>query len=373
MTRRIGLLVLLIAVSALLQIMMAQLVLETNMRVMVDDNINNNALQTGDNITSLNAFSGYRWEGEDWTGKVFYDGELNLYRSISARSNQFHSGTAQVVLETGNDGLNIVQVSAGMGWGLFRDEYIFYDHRLFSYDMEYKYFLTDWIINKIGYSFRSTTFTNATGFSAVEHIVYGHAAVALETGTTVIFQSDLGMKYYTEELTTTTRNSGWLKSVNPDVTQVIGTLRIGQRLSDEAGLSGTIRYQWNLQKQSRYLIDNDGYLLSDDEIFDDHYGYEGLHSSLMYTHLLSETAKLRFTAGIVNKVYSLLPALDRDGSILADQRIDQRAYANLLVLQSFVELGFDVSASIDLIANTSNDAYYQYTNKAFTLELSVPF
>ncbi|MHB1048508.1 MAG: hypothetical protein ACYC09_00365 [Bacteroidota bacterium] len=351
----------------------AQFSAESQVLMMVDDNINNNSLQIQDNITTLRAAAGYDWDGEAWTGKIFYEGSLNYYRTVLSRTNQYHSGGALYSLYTGEDGDDILQLTSSFGTGIFRDDYVFYDHHAFSLAVDYKYFLSEWIINTFGYSYRSTSFVNAAGFSSSEHTVYGHAAFALPTNSTVILRAEVGTKYYTEEIATTAKQGGWINTINPDVTQLTSIARIGQRITDETGISATFRYQWNLQKQSRYLIDADGYLLSDDEIFDDRYGYEGLHSSLMVTQLLSESMKIRITGGIANKLYSLLPAYSLDGIVLADQRNDQRSYVSILLEKEFTDLGFGVNTSLDVISNSSNDPFYHYNNTAVTVEFSVPF
>jgi hypothetical protein len=367
----IGIMVLVMVVTV--QSVVAQFSAESQIRMMYDDNINNNSLRIKDNITTLQAAAGYDWEGEAWTGKIFYEGTLNYYRAVLSRTNQYHSGGALYSLYAGADGDDNLQLTTTVGTGIFRDDYIFYDHRAFSLALDYKYFLSERIINTFGYSYRSTSFVNAAGFSSSEHAVYGHAAFALPTSTTAILRAEVGTKYYTEAIATTVKKQGWINTINPDVTQLTGIARFGQRITDETGISATFRYQWNLQKQSRYLIDADGYLLSDDEIFDDRYGYEGLHSSLMFTQLLSESMKIRVTGGIVNKLYSLLPAYGIDGTVLADQRNDQRSYLSILTENEFNGLGFGIKTSLDVISNSSNDPFYDYNNTAVTVEFYVPF
>jgi hypothetical protein len=137
------------------------------------------------------------------------------------------------------------------------------------------------------------------------------------------------------------------------------------------GLSLTTKYQWNIQKQTRYLSSSYG-AVSDDELFDDHYGYEGLQTSLMLTHLLSESMLLRVTGGVQNRLYSSLAAYDLDGNVLSSQRNDQRASLSLLFQRDF-QMGFTLKAAIDFIRNYSNDPYYDYRNTAVALELSLPF
>lgn len=348
---------------------------QTSLHMMYDDNINNNYLRTQDKITLVNANVGYEWDHDESNVQMFYDGAFNYYQTVFARTNQTHAINGEYRKYLGESGDDILQCSASYGIGDFRDEYTFYNHRVFTASLLYKQFLSERIINKLGYTFRTYSFTQVSGFSYAEHAVFVHAAFALPTNTTLITQIDLGTKIYTEDLAGSSSSSGRrrLSSFIPSVTQMIGTVRAGQRLNDETGLSATLRYQWNLQKQFRYLMSEDGYMISDDELFDDHYGYEGLHSTLTLTHLLTETVTLKATGGIMQKLYSSLPAFSLSGAVIADQRSDTRSYINLLFQKDFDDLGFMVKAAIDLIDNASNDPFYNYSNTAVTVEIAVPW
>lgn len=356
------------------QSMLSQWNVQTNFNWMYDNNINNNYLNTRDNITLFNGTAGYMWEKEASEFQLFYDGAFNYYQTVFARTNQSHSANAEYTRYLGKSGEDIVQLSGMYGVGDFRDEYSFYDHTLFAASVLYKQFLSEQIINKLGYTFRNYSFTNVSGFSYAEHAAFVHFAFALPTNTTLITQVDLGTKIYTEDLiSSTSSRRGRLSSFIPSVTQLAGTVRAGQQLTDNAGISAMVRYQLNLQKQSRYLTSEEGYMISDDELFDDHYGYEGLHSALTMTYLLTETATLKATGGFMQKKYSALPAFDLSGNFIADQREDARSYINLFFQKDFVDLGFAVKAAVDLIENSSNDPFYDYSNTAVTVEIAVPW
>lgn len=352
----------------------AQWNVQTNLNMMYDNNINNNYLQTQDKITMVTGQIGHGWEGEESNIQLFYDGSFNYYQTVLARTNQTHSLNIEYLKFLGDDGEDMFHLSGTYGSSSFRDEYTFYDHQILTASAFYKQFLSERIINKLGYTFRNYSFTNVSGFSYVKHAAFAHFAFALPTNTTLITQVDLGTKIYTEDLVNSSSSRrGALSSLIPSVTQVIGTLRAGQRLTDETGLSASLRYQYNLQKQSRYLTSEEGYMISDDELFDDHYGYEGLHSTLSLIHLLTETVTLKATGGFMEKQYSSLPAFDLSGTLVADQRKDTRSYINLLFQKDFVDLGFAVKAALDLIENTSNDPFYSYSNTAVTVEIVVPW
>ena len=216
-------------------------------------------------------------------------------------------------------------------------------------------------------------FTSLSDFSYSEHVLFAHTAFALTPATTLIFQADLGSKLYSTTITAESASlQNGINSILPAVSQLTGMLKIGQKITDVTGLSLSAKYQWNIQKQSRYLSSDYG-LISDDELFDDHYGYEGLQTNMMVTHIFSESLIAKLSGGIQSKLYSTLPAYDILGNISAAQRIDKRYYLNMQVQRNFESLGFSVKAAADLIFNRSNDPFYDYNNNAFSLEINVPF
>jgi hypothetical protein len=351
----------------------AQFGLEASVTGMYDDNINNNYLQISDKISTLNLNTGYGMDLGNWYGRAYYDGVLNYFQSVTERTNQFHSGNLSFAHLSGDNDENILDIGMQYGEGYYHGDYSFYDHSLWTAYINYKQFLGERIINKVGYSFRSVDFAQLGDFSYTEHTVYGNFSVALPTSTTLILQTDLGSKFYSTA-NPTAGTGGMRKSsltIMPSVTQLTGFLRVGQSIVEGTGLSLTTNYQWNIQKQTRYLSSTYG-VISDDELFDDHYGYEGLQTYLMLTQVLSESMLLRITGGMQTRLYSSLSAYDLAGTTVADQRIDKRSYASLFLQKDF-DAGFSVKAAYDFIRNASNDAFYDYSNNAITLELTVPF
>ncbi|MCK9410176.1 MAG: hypothetical protein WCX28_06210 [Bacteriovoracaceae bacterium] len=356
------------------QITFAQISAEVSVTNMYDDNVNNNAEQWKSNVSMLNVTAGYLIEGETSGLHLSYDGAFNYYESVLSRTNQFHSANITYTSLSGDEGENRFRFAGSYGYGFNRDMFTLFDHSLATVAGEYKYFLFERLISTTGYSFRSVTFPQLNEFSYTEHAVMLKGAFAFTQKTTAILQGDLGTKFYSANVSSngSSMRKGMMASFLPSVTQMTGMVKVGQGITDQIGMSATARYQWNLQKQTRYLSSDYG-LISDDELFDDHYGYEGLHTSLQYTQLLSETVIGKLTGGIQNRLYSTLSAFDRLGNFVADQRTDVRSYINFLLEKQFVELGFSLKASLDLIDNSSNDAYYDYNNTAVTMEIGIPF
>jgi hypothetical protein len=352
----------------------AQFSLAPSVSTMYDDNVNNNYQQIRSSISTLSLSTGYTWQSEVSISKIYYDGSYDYFQALPERTNHNHSVNAAYSHAFGDDGEKLLNLGGAYGINLNRGTYVFFDHSAVSAFANYKYFINERIINKIGYSFRTLAFSTLKDLSYSEHTIFIHGAFAVTQTTTAILQADLGAKYYSSAATAanSTTGQGKSSSIAPDVTQLIGTLKVGQSLAERTGVSLTMRYQFNLQKESRYLSAEYGFI-SDDEIFDDHYGYEGLHTSIMLTQLLSETMLVKVTGGIQNKMYSSLSAFDLGGNLLADERKDARQYLNLLLEKRFPSLGISLKGAVDIIRNKSNDSYYDYRNNAYTIELGIPF
>ncbi len=351
----------------------AQFDVEGSLTAMYDDNINNNYLRISDKISRVNINSGYQFALGDWQTRVSYDGILNYYQTVLERTNQYHSGNVNILHTSGEEEQNVLSLAFAYGEGYSRGDYSFYDHASLTGSVQYKQELSETIVNKLGYVFRSVRFAELGSFNYTEHALSANLGISLPTKTTVIAETDLGAKFYSTA--NATGGMGGMRrgsvSIMPSVTQFTGFIRVGQSIVDGTGLSLTARYQWNIQKQTRYLSSSYG-VISDDELFDDHYAYEGLHTSLMVMRVISESMLFRLTGGLQNRMYSTLAAFDLSGNQVADERIDRRAYVSVYLQKEF-DFGFILKGAYDLIRNASNDKYYDYWNNAATVELTIPF
>ncbi len=373
MEKRILALVIFISLAVFNQKTFAQLEVKTILSSMYDDNVNNNLLKLNSNISSLNLMAGYKWENDNAGLRLFYDGSFSYYASMLERSYHFHSANMEYTRLFGEENQNIFNAGGSYGTGINREEYSIFNHDLYSAYVNYKYFPANWFINKFGYSFRSMNFSTLSDLSYTEHVLFVHTAFAITEATTLIFQTDLGSKFYSSSIVS--NNDGFMpkgkNSLMPAVSQLTETIKVGQKINDVTGLSLTSKYQWNIRKEARYLSSDYG-LISDDELFDDHYGNEGLHTNIMLTRIISESVTAKLTMGIQNKLYSTLPAYDLIGNMIADQRVDKKSYLNFQIQKNFETLGFSVKAAADIIYNKSNDSFYNYHNNAFMLEVEVP-
>lgn len=350
-----------------------------SLSTMYDDNVDNNHLRVADRIGLLSLDLEHSWGSEQQELGINYAGALNYFSEAVERTFSYHSAGVsfdRVLDDTGESSLSL-----GTSYSLRfdRGQYMFYDHGQFALSGRLVHSFADRFRGQFSYSFRSLHFSELPDFDYTEH----HGAVRLTTffpsRTTIIVDGSLGVKTYATSNTSTTstgqmqgRGRRLVDASAPGVTQFSGLVRVGQSVVDGTGLSLTGAYQANLQKESRYLSSDYG-AVSDDQLFDDHYAYEGFSGSLMVTQILYENMTLRLLLEQQHRDYSGRAAYDLNGVQIADVRTDTRRSLAFQAEYEFTNLGFSLAVAFDYIRNESNDAFYQYTNNALTMVLSVPF
>ncbi len=357
---------------------LAQLRIGANVTTMYDDNVNNNYLRITDKVAQLSLQTAYEWERETHNTQIFYTGTLNYYDAVNERSFHYHSTGLTYSKLFGRDRQSLLNAGATYNLRADREAYTFYDHQQFSAYANLKHPLTENLLGRFGYSLRSLNFKELGDFNYTEHYFFAQLTRSLATKSTIIVEADLGTKIYaTGNVDTTTSQTGMrgrgrlmTTTSTPSVTQLIGLARVGQSLFEGTGLSVTAQYQINLQKEARFLSSDYG-TISDDELFDDHYGYEGLQTSVMLTQLLPVGLVMKISGGAQNRNYADRPAYDLLGTQIADKRIDTRRILSAQLEKQFKSLGISLGLSYDYIRNSSNDLYYDYRNHAFAVELAI--
>ena len=362
------------AATVLIQILSAQVHGTLTLSGTADDNVNNSAVVTGSSISTTGLSAGYWMELFGGGLDLSYDGAYQYYGSALYRTSYYHSGELSFQRAFNEEETDALMISASYASGFYRDDYSLYDHSSFIAGMQYKYPIGERFIHTMLYSGSVVSYPGLQDFSYTEHRIMTSGASAVTPTTTLILQADLGAKFYgTDGMEgNSAMRKGVMSSVLPSVSQLTGMAKVGQRITENIGLSLSSRYQWNIRKQTRYLETPYGGI-ADDELFDDHYGYEGWHTSLMYTHLLSETMTAKVTGGVQQRIYSSLAAFDLAGTMTADRREDSRRYLNVTLKQEFPELGLTLHGTLDLIDNVSNDAWYDYRNTVAGIGITVPF
>jgi hypothetical protein len=345
---------------------------------LIDDNAFNNHLQVQDRLTEVSLQGGYDWESERSNTQVLYTGTLNYFTLIPARTFHTHNAGLAYTHLSGEEDETLVTLAGSYTLRKNHEEFSIYDHSQITLSGNARAYLSDVFLVRGGYAFNVVTFSTMSDLNYLEHTLFLQTALSFPSRTTFIVQGDLGFKdYRTANLDTSAglqSGSGWRSAdvSTPGVTQVTGTIRIGQGITEQTGLSLTGQYQVSLKKESRYLTFESG-VLTDDELFDDHYGYEGPMGSAMLTQMFPGDVRFRAYGSLQERRYSDRPALDLLGVQVAAQRIDKRTTFSLSLDKVFPSLGLQASLVYDYIINASNDAFYDYRNQAFSLRLTVSY
>ncbi|MDZ7289695.1 MAG: surface lipoprotein assembly modifier [candidate division KSB1 bacterium] len=353
---------------------LAQFRLGAQLMTMYDDNVNNNYLSITDRVALLSLRMARDWEGERHNTQIFYIGSWNYFNTVNERAFHYHALGLTYSHLLGPEPHTTFNTGLTYNFRVNRASYTFYDHQQISAYANLRHHLAERTLGRLSYTLRYLDFSELADFNYVEHYAFAQLTQSFTTKTTLILETDLGMKIYT---TANVEESGAgrgygrrITTSTPRVTQWAGIARLGQGLREGTGLSLTAQYQRNLQKESRYLSSDYG-LISDDELFDDHYGYEGWQTSLMLTQLLPAGMVMKLAASVQDRHYSERAAYDLSGNPIADTRVDTRKAFSVHVDKSFRSLGIVLGLTYDYIRNASNDFYYDYNNRAITMQLSI--
>jgi hypothetical protein len=357
----------------------AQFTVETSFGTMLDNNIDNNYLSIADRIASGSIKTGYGWSSDQTETGLSYTGGLSYYSQIIDRSFSTHQVNVDYERTSGEEDASTLNASGGFSARLDRGDYSLYDHQIYNGSLQWQHFFTETSKGKGAYAFNYVRFSELPAFNYTEHLLSTEGAAYFSTKTTLIARANIGMKIYsTANYDPATANGGMGRgrkqsnATSPSVTQLTGMVRVGQSIFENTGLSLTAQYQWNVQKESRYLASEYGNI-SDDALYDDHYGYEGLQLTTMLTQVILSDTRIRIVGNWQNKLYSNLAAYDLADNLLSGQRSDTRTTLSMQFTKEFESLGITLNAAYDYIVNASNDSFYDYTNNAFSVGLSVPF
>ena len=153
-------------------------------------------------------------------------------------------------------------------------------------------------------------------------------------------------------------------------------MKIAQSLGEKTSLSFKYLNRINpgLVTGSAAVMNSDE-LFTEDELFDDRYGYRGHEFSLNFTHYLLAYIKLELGSAYYFKDYHNRQIYDLDGNlnISGNTRSDQRSIIwGSLSRTTAVNWGIKtikLSLQAGYLKNNSNDAYYQFDNYFCSLGL----
>lgn len=360
-----------------------------------------------DYVTQLSAYLARDFRSAHWQGRVFYDGRVNLFSNFSERNFLYQrAGAALTYRFSGNR--HMIFFGANGLHRANREVYDYYDLREGSMYANIRLRLLATSFAQFGYRLRGRWYANLADFDYREDFFFIRLTHGLPTRTTVVFEADLGQKHYLREITQVVENSGmsydgeygWHQGgmghmqgpgqrtnptaavqrlSPPDVQQWVISLRLAQALTPKTGAYLELAQRRIAESSIRYLAGQVAGYTSEDELFDDPYGYESEDIAMGITQLLPWQLTLQLDAAVIWKSYVERPALDLTGDpiLSGDLRADRRRAVWLLLAKEFPigasSRSMQLQVRYNFIDNRSNDLYYVYRVGNFSLGIELAF
>lgn len=341
------------------------------------------------NVHTLGSYSqiqlNYRDDGEEQAVR-----NMNLFADRAGPAPPFDNAEAQQ--EIFSDSLvSYLFIIPQLGMRLDHDNWDFYDFRRGSLLLRLRRHVSGNIMSRLYYTIQYKQYPNLEQFTHLEH--YGGVLLshALGGGWELFASADGGYKSYTETMSDTLwvsggkpgKGKGGVKPPvavisqfsTPSTSQFVFSGGLSYRLFPHAPLSLSYLRRSNPSTDARYVREDAIFGLSEDEIFDDRYGYQAHAFRLQMDGVLPGNIRTMNALAFLRKDYPRtatdLTGVPRPGS---PQRMDTRYEVRLQALYPFFRnaagKGLSIGLAYNYIRNQSNNAYHDYHINQVALVMS---
>ncbi|RPI00167.1 MAG: hypothetical protein EHM72_10020 [Calditrichaeota bacterium] len=332
-----------------------------------------------------NAFSNYRQLADSYLwleGKLYYDHSVKdhsalrfYYQPNGSLFDKFeyrNFNTHQMGIDFYSIVSNRAKIDGGMTLNSrnHSSEYRLYEYRGGQAYLSFRFLLTDQLYSYFGISSQIRDYQLLSLFSYQQHQLYWRMSKFYSGGLSLFFQADFLQKQYmhvqgSEDLSEFPDSYAAADGINY---QGVILFKAAQAISPDIGVNLQFLMRKNLVNSPRYLMTDEGEYYTNDDLFDDIFGYDAsMWSSNLKTRLGKMTAEI--TGALINKHYINRFALDLDGYPLADQQLrrDYRTVLSMSLSRTFRYsrsiAPFKLVIDFSMLKNHSNDPYYHYSNR----------
>jgi len=309
-------------------------------------------------------------EGEKIQSQLYYQGDINVFKTYSDRL--YHTQTL------GYDGIaasatNNAAYYFGGNWYWHdgQSDYDVFDYFKIQAYVNAKFYLNQNVIGRIGYVINNRSYSNLPEFNYWEHLLYFQANTFFQTGTSFTLAVNYGLKDYIPMQSTQGRGRNLVVDYSemPAVDQLVSSVKLAQSLGMQTSIAFNYvnRIKPGLVSGAATVMDSED-LFTEDELFDDRYGYSGHEISVNFTHFLPAYIKWEMGSYYYWKNYHSRQIYDLEGNldVSGDLRKDQRALfwtglsRNIAINWGVKNLSLSLEGGY--LVNHSNDSYYQFDN-----------
>ena len=407
--------------------------------VYVDNNIFRNYSDRGDAVYVPYLNLGYGWKTSDMDNIYLgYSGEFFLFDEMSYRDFSIH-GMSIDYNHLWPESQTLFALGGMFETRLNREEYNYYDYTEGGIYAGVKRYLRPNLTMIARYNLAAKSFDSFSEFNYVEQVVSAQFNWFLPSKTTISFSGRYFYKNYTSsieyadsqyvapEVQLSSTNEEFLSEraerlasggmgqgrgpgsgrvvggedsgedvvTDPDGYYIYGVrtdefessdqlslgISVAQNLAANTGLKVSYEGRINPHNRNRYLANVGESVLNNEELFDDHYSYNGHEFKVQLKQILPDKSSLTLLATGRTRKFSGRLALDLSGYPVGsgESRLDkaglfQVSYMRTLNFSDSDWLrGYQLSAQSGYIGNSSNDEYYDYSSLWLSVSLEKSF
>jgi len=258
-----------------------------------------------------------------------------------------------------------------------QEAYNIFDYSEFEGFLDVRLPFEDNLTALAGYTLRRRLYSIVTELDNWEHLLYGGVNIPFSERTTLSMLSEVGYKNYLVPVLSPlgSGNSGGNAA---KVGQWANTLRLSRALYDNLGMMVYGRGQLNFGDQELYVSGLSASYRSENDLYDDRYGYESREFGGMISCRLPHALLFRVGYDYADKRYQQM-ALDLDGNVITGEgaRHDtiSRLWGRAEKRFSFAgnKRQLNLYGEYKWLKNSSNDPSYRYSNTGTTIGFEVIF
>ncbi|MEI7934683.1 MAG: hypothetical protein WCH30_06480 [Chlorobiaceae bacterium] len=353
----------------------------------IEDNVFRNSRQEKDAITEVDLHVGYALDWEKWSALASYEGKYISFADHAERN--YLSPQITLAAQRNLEQKGWVRSGLRARTRMDRDVYALYDYHEVVGFVDAKLPGNNLMTLFTGYSLSSRRYNELEELDNLEHQLYAGLQLPLERGRTLAVYSELGYKQYLSPLDKgTTIVQGYrgrntvttaTKKEFTNVGQWVNSLSVSTPvLDDKTGIRLSVKYRINFGDSNLLLSGMSADHYSENDLFDDRYGYESREVGVMVSRslLYGVTARVGYDQAIKDYTET---AHDISGNpvVTNPERNDnyRRLWTRIekTVLLSGKGTQLRLYGEYQKIWNDSNDAFNHYNAASTTAGVELVF
>jgi hypothetical protein len=348
---------------------------ELSLSTTLESNVLRSSIPYPDRITEGRVYVAHQWDFPAVTGLLSY--QLNSVSFNDLTDHNYNINTLKVSGEHKfGDG---EWLKGGLQASIREDReaYTMFDYSEFEGFVDARIACIDNLSAVTGYTLRKRLYSVVTELDNWEHLLYGGVTVAFSDGTTVSMLSEVGYKKYLLPVFSAS-GSGKSGGDAAEVGQWANTLRVSRPLLDNLGLMVYGRGRVNFGDQELYVSGLSPRYFSENDLYDDRYGYESRECGGMLSCRLPHALVLRIGYDYADKSYLQMP-LDLDGNLILSEGARHDTISGIWGRAekrfsfSGTKRQLNLYGEYKWLRNSSNDPFYRYSGSATAIGVAVIF